>query len=194
VGLSDPHDVAAYDGAPGEVTVGPLRPLSGHLVVCDYDPAWPGLYEQEAARVTAALGDRVARLEHVGSTSVPGLAAKPIIDMVLEVADSADELAYAGDLEAAGYALRIREPAWYEHRMFEAPGGGVHFHVFPASCPETGRMVQFRDHLRTSAADRELYTRTKRDLAAREWKYMQQYADAKTGVVNEIMARATAGR
>jgi GrpB-like predicted nucleotidyltransferase (UPF0157 family) len=190
VGLPDPHDVAAYDAALAEITVGPLGPLSGHIVVCDYDPAWPGLYELEAARVTAALGDRVARLEHVGSTSVPGLPAKPIIDIVLEVSDSSDEAAYADDLEVAGYVLRIRESGWFEHRMFTGPGGGVHLHVFPARYPETSRMVQFRDRLRTSVADRELYARAKRDLASREWKYMQQYADAKTRVIAEIMARA----
>jgi GrpB-like predicted nucleotidyltransferase (UPF0157 family) len=135
VGPSDPHDVAAYDAALPEFTVGPLEPRTGHVVVCDYDPAWPGLSQWEAGSITAALGDRVARLEHVGSTSVPGLPAKPIIDMVLEVPDSADDPGYAGDLEAA-----------------------------------------------------------KRDLASRDWKYMQQYADAKTDVIIEIMSRAAAGR
>jgi GrpB-like predicted nucleotidyltransferase (UPF0157 family) len=186
--------VAAYDVALPGTTVGPLEALAAGIVVCDYDPVWPGLYEREAAQVRAALGDRVVRLEHVGSTSVPGLPAKPIIDMVLEVPDSADEPAYAGILEAAGYSLRIREPVWYEHRMFRTAGKGVHLHVFPAGCPETSRMVRFRDHLRTSTADRDLYARAKRDLAARDWKYMQQYADAKTGVIAEIMSRAAAGR
>jgi GrpB-like predicted nucleotidyltransferase (UPF0157 family) len=140
----------------------------------------------------AALGERALVLEHVGSTSVPGLPAKPIIDMVLEVADSADEATYVPDLEAAGYELRIREPSWFEHRMLRRPDRSVHLHVFSARCPETQRMVRFRDHLRASTADRDLYAATKRDLATREWKYMQQYADAKTGVIAEIMARATA--
>jgi GrpB-like predicted nucleotidyltransferase (UPF0157 family) len=128
----------------------------------------------------------------VGSTSVPGLAAKPIIDMVLEVADSSEEAAYVPDLEAVGYALRIREPSWFEHRMLRDPDESVHLHVFSAGCPETRRMIRFRDHLCASAADRDLYAATKRELAAREWKYMQQYADAKTDVVAEIMARAAA--
>jgi GrpB-like predicted nucleotidyltransferase (UPF0157 family) len=123
---------------------------------------------------------------------VPGLAAKPIIDIVLEVPDSTDEPAYVGDLEAAGYVLRVREPEFFEHRFLRAPDGDVHLHVFSAGCSETDRMVRFRDWLRTHDADRELYLRTKRDLAARDWKYMQQYADAKTGVVDEIMGRATA--
>ena len=125
----------------------------------------------------------------MGSTSVPGLAAKPIIDIVLEVPDTTDEATYVDDLEAAGYVLRFREPDWFEHRLFQPSDGGVNLHVFPGGCPETGRMVRFRDRLRTSTADRELYARTKRELAARDWKYMQQYADAKTDVVEDIMSR-----
>jgi GrpB-like predicted nucleotidyltransferase (UPF0157 family) len=194
MGLLDPHDSEAYDAVLPGMTVGPLSPLSGPLEVRDYDPAWRDAYAREASRVTAALGERVLTLEHVGSTSVPGLPAKPIIDMVLEVADSSDEPAYVPDLEAAGYVLRIREPSWFEHRMLRRADRSVHLHVFSADCPETQRMLRFRDHLRTSAADRDLYAATKRELAAREWKYMQQYADAKTGVVAEIMARAIAGR
>ena len=198
MGLPDPYDVAAYDAHMGEMTVGPPEPLASPIVVCDYDPGWPDLYQHEAARILGALGKRAIRIEHVGSTSVPGLPAKPIIDIVLEVPDSADEPAYAGDLESAGYALHIREPSWLEHRMFRPSGAagvsgtGVHLHVFGAGCPEIDRMVLFRDHLRASAADRELYARVKHELATREWKYMQQYADAKSSVVAEIMARATA--
>jgi GrpB-like predicted nucleotidyltransferase (UPF0157 family) len=190
VGLPDPHDTAAYDAVLARTTVGPPSPLSGRLEVRDYDPGWPAAYAREASRVTAALGARVVILEHVGSTSVPGLPAKPIIDMVLEVADSSDEPAYLPDLEAAGYTLRIREPAWFEHRMLRGGDRSVHLHVFSAGCPETLRMLRFRDHLRASAADRDLYAAVKRELAAREWKYMQQYADAKEPVIADIMARA----
>ena len=193
MGLPDPRDTAAYDAALLSATVGPLSPLSGPLEVSDYDPAWPDAYRRKASRVIEALGERAVMLEHVGSTSVPGLAAKPIIDMVLEVPDSSDEPAYVPALEAAGYALRIREPSWFEHRMLRPSDRSAHLHVFSAGCPETRRMVRFRDHLRTSAVDRELYAATKRELAARKWKYVQQYADAKTGVVAEIMARAMAG-
>ena len=185
----DPHDLAAYETALPEVTVGRVQPLPGRIVLCEYDPRWSERYDDVCARVNAALGDRVIRIEHVGSTSVPGLAAKPIIDVVLEVVASADEPAYAGDLEGAGYVLRIREPGWFEHRLFRVPGS-VHLHVFSAGCPETDRMVRFRDHLRADAADRDLYARTKCDLAARDWKYMQQYADAKTEVIDAIMVRA----
>jgi GrpB-like predicted nucleotidyltransferase (UPF0157 family) len=91
------------------------------ITLVDYDPAWPGLFEREDRRIRAALGDRVVRLEHTGSTSMPGLAAKPVIDMTLIVPDSSDEDSYVPDLEAVGYVLRIREPDWHEHRVFKGP-------------------------------------------------------------------------
>ncbi len=187
----DPDDVAAYDRELAEVTIGGPRPLAGPVEIHDYDPDWPRLYEREEDRIRSVLGDRVVRIEHVGSTAVPGLPAKPIIDIVLEVPDSADEAAYVPDLEAAGYSLRIREPDWFEHRLLKGPDTEVNVHVFTAGCEEVDRMLLFRDWLRENAADRELYAERKRELAGRDWKYMQQYADAKTAVVLEIMARAS---
>jgi GrpB-like predicted nucleotidyltransferase (UPF0157 family) len=184
--------VEAYDRDLAEVLIGGPQPLTAPIEVRAYDPAWPALYEREAARIRAILGERVARLEHVGSTAVPGLPAKPIIDVGLEVPDSADEVAYVPGMEASGYVLRVREPDWFEHRMFNGPDTVVNVHVFSAGCEELDRMLLFRDHLRTDAADRERYAAAKRELAARPWKYMQQYADAKTEVVREIMARAEA--
>lgn len=132
------------------------------------------------------------RIEHVGSTSVPGLAAKPIIDMVLVVANSADEATYVPTIEAGGYVLRIREPAWHEHRLFKGPDTDINLHVFTSGCPEIARTLLFRDWLRDNESDRSLYERTKRDLAARDWTYTQDYADAKTVVVEAIIARAGA--
>jgi GrpB-like predicted nucleotidyltransferase (UPF0157 family) len=190
----DPGDVAAYDESLGEIWVGgPVPTLQAPIEIAEYDPEWPLLYEREAARVRAILGAKVVRLEHAGSTSVEGLPAKPIVDMVLEVPDSADEAAYAPDLEAAGYLLRIREPDWYEHRVFKGPDTNINLHVFSAGCEETDRMLLFRDWLRANDADRARYAETKRELAARDWRYVQQYADAKTVIVAEIMARAEAG-
>src|SRR5438132_1215336 len=87
-----------------------------------------------AERIRSALGDRVVRLEHGGSTSVPGLPAKPIVDIVLEVPDSSDEPAYVPELEAAGYVLRIRERVWFEHRLFKGPDTNINLHVFSAGC------------------------------------------------------------
>ena len=187
----DPDDVAAYDRELAEVTIGGPRPLAGPVEIHDYDPEWPRLYEREEDRIRSVLGDRVIRIEHVGSTSVPGLPAKPLIDVVLEVHDSADEAAYVPSLESAGYVLRIREPDWFEHRLLKGADTEVNVHVFTVGCEEVDRMLLFRDWLRENAADRELYAERKRELAGRQWKYMQQYADAKTAVVQEIMARAT---
>jgi GrpB-like predicted nucleotidyltransferase (UPF0157 family) len=172
------------------VTVGEPTRLSGPVELVDYDPAWPQLFAREAERVRAALGDRVLLLEHVGSTSVPGLTAKPWIDMVLVVADSADEPAYVPALDAAGYVLRIREPDWYEHRMFRRLDPGVYLHVFSPDSSEVERLLLFRDRLRSNEPDRRLYERTKRELARQEWAYAQNYADAKAAVVEEIIARA----
>jgi GrpB-like predicted nucleotidyltransferase (UPF0157 family) len=188
----DPDDVAAYERDLARVTVGGPRPLEGPIEISDYDPDWSGWFAAEEAGIRAALGDRVLLLEHVGSTSVPGLPAKPLIDMAMEVADTADEPAYVPDLEAAGYVLRIREPEWFEHRLFKGPERDINLHVFPAGCAEVQRMIRFRDWLRANPDDRVLYATAKRELAARPWKYMQQYADAKTAVVAEIMTRAEA--
>ena len=172
--------------------VGDAQPSSGPILLAEYDPEWPRLFELEAGRIRRALGDRALQVEHVGSTSVPGLAAKPIIDIVLVVADSADEAEYVPALEAAGYVLRIREPEWFEHRVLKGPDMKVNVHVFSPGCPEIERMLLFRDWLRRNEADRELYERTKRELAQKEWKYVQHYADAKSDVVEQIIARARA--
>ena len=134
------------------------------------------------------------QIEHAGSTSVPWLAAKPVIDIVLVVADSADEEAYLQVLEAAGYVLRIREPNWFEHRMLKGPDTDINLHVFSEGCPEIDRMLRFRDWLRSNPADRDLYARTKIELAQKNWKSVQDYADAKTGMVEQIIARSLAAQ
>ena len=172
------------------ITVGEPVPLAGRILIVDYDPRWPELFQREAARIRAALGDGALQVEHIGSTAVRGLAAKPIVDVLLVVADSADEQAYLPALADAGYVLRIREPTWYEHRLFKGPDTDVNLHVFSAGCPEIERHLVFRDWLRANEGDRELYARTKRQLAQRDWKYTQHYADAKTAVIGEIIARA----
>jgi len=166
--------------------------LSNPVRIVDYDAKWPGLFEREAERLGSVLGSRALRIEHVGSTSVPGLAAKPVIDVLLIVADSSDEAAYAPALEAAGYRLGIREPGWHEHRLFHGPDTDLNLHVFSAGCPEIERMLLFRDWLRENPADRELYARTKLALATKQWAQVQDYADAKSAVVEEILARARA--
>lgn len=202
------HTPAADDGPPTSVprdqqpmtedemraaTIGELAPLTAPIEIAPYDPEWPALFEREAARLRDALGDNALLLEHVGSTSVPGLAAKPRIDILLVVPNSADEDAYVPPLERAGYVLRIREPDWYEHRLFKGPDTDINLHVFSPGCVEIERMLLFRDWLRDNDVDRDLYERTKQELAAQQWQYVQNYADAKTAVVEEIIARALQG-
>lgn len=174
------------------IWVEPVPELTGPIEFSEYDPAWPTLYAREAARIRTVLGDRVDRIEHTGSTSVPGLAAKPIIDITMTVADVLDEPAWLDDLVAAGYRLRIREqePDWWDHRVLKGPDTNVNLHVFSAGCIELDRMVGFRDWLRTHPEDRDLYEATKRELVAKRWRYVQNYADAKTSVVEAIAARA----
>ena len=173
-------------------TIGEPQVLSGPIRIVEYDANWPQLFQREAERIRAALGARALRIEHTGSTSVAGLPAKPVIDIALAVKDSGDEAGYLPDLEHAGYILRIREPDWFEHRMFKGPDTDINLHVFSSGCPEIDRMLLFRNWLRRNDADRDLYARTKRELARREWKYVQNYADAKTAVIKEILSRATA--
>lgn len=137
---------------------------------------------------------RRVRLEHTGSTSVPGLPAKPIIDKQHAVADSGDEPAYLPTLEAAGCSLVIREPGWHEHRVFKGPDTNASLHVLTVADPEIDRALAFRDWLRTHDDDRVLSERTRRELAGREWSYVQNSADAKTEIVESTIAKALATR
>ncbi len=175
-----------------KVVIGEIEPEA--IVVADYDPAWPERFRREEARIRAALGEAALAVEHIGSTSVPGLAAKPIVDVLLVVEDSGDEASYVPRLEAAGYVLRVREPDFDEHRMLRTPAKDVHVHVYSAGSPEIERYGLLRERLREDEGDRELYARTKRALAAEEWPSMQHYAQAKTEVIEGIIARAAAAR
>ena len=171
-------------------TIGEPTRVDGQIVLADADPSWAQDFTREGDRVRSALGRRVLLLEHVGSTSVPGLAAKPIIDMVLAVADSADEDDYVPPMEDAGYVLRIREPDWHEHRLFKGPDRDINLHVFTDGDSEIRRMLLFRDVLRSDPVALDRYQATKRDLASRSWTYVQEYADAKTEVVDTILSDA----
>ena len=172
------------------VTVGERQPANSTIYLAPYDPAWPSQFTRLKQLIQEALKEDVLLLEHVGSTSVPGLPAKPIIDIVLAVADSSDEAAYVERLEQKGFKLRIREPDWYEHRLLKFSDPKANLHVFSEGCEEIDRMLLFRDWLRDHAGDRSLYEEKKRQLAGRVWKYTQNYADAKSEVVQEILARA----
>lgn len=167
---------------------------SPDIVVVDYDPAWPERFRREAERIRTALGETALAVEHIGSTAVPGLAAKPIIDILLVVENSNDEHSYVPSLEAAGYVLRVRERDFHEHRMLRTAGKDVHIHVFSPDSPEIDRYLLLRDRLRDYEEERELYASTKLGLANEAWPSMQHYAEAKTEVVEGIISRAAAER
>lgn len=181
--MPDAHDDAGLSGA----LIHGLRPTT--VTIIDYDPAWPSRFARRAAELRAILGDRARLVEHIGSTSVPGLAAKPVIDIVVGIDDPDDEPAFLADLEAAGYDLRVREP---EHRCLRIgePDEPVNLHCYPPDHIELRRYLAFRDRLRVSQADRDLYAATKRELAKREWRDINYYAEAKGPVIADILARA----
>lgn len=162
------------------------------IIIADYDPAWPQQYEAHAQVIRDVLGSTLLRIEHIGSTSVPGLAAKPIIDILAVVPNSADESSYVPQLGAFGYSLRVREPSFFEHRMLRTTARDVHIHVFSVGAPEIRRNITFRDRLRRSAEDRARYEAVKRRLAGQSWSDMNAYAEAKTGIIESIMAAAVA--
>lgn len=152
---------------PGESPwVDPSADIPHPIQVVEYDARWPAEYERVAALVRAVLGDRVVELRHVGSTSVPGLPAKPVIDVDLVVADPADEPAYVPDLVAAGFVHHVREPWWHEHRLLKHRDPPTHLHVFGPGCPEVVRHRMFRDWLVDHPADLALYADAKRAAAA----------------------------
>ncbi len=155
------------------------------IVIVDYSPTWARRFEEESARIAAALSTFAPRIEHIGSTAVPGLAAKPIVDILVAVEDPEDEEAYVPALEGAGYVLRVREPG---HRMFRTPGRDVHVHVWRSGSDDERRLLVFRDRLRRNPEDRLEYERTKRELVGR-WRDMNYYARAKSDVIDRIMER-----
>lgn len=156
--------------------------------VVEYSELWPRRFETERRRIEASLGETARRVEHVGSTAVAGLAAKPIVDIMVTVDDADDESAYVPQLERVGYVLRVREP---RHRMVRTPARDVHVHVhvWPAGSQDERRHLVFRDWLRSSPVDRREYEQAKHELAGR-WQDMNYYARAKDLVIDRIMKRA----
>jgi GrpB-like predicted nucleotidyltransferase (UPF0157 family) len=157
------------------------------------DLAWPRQYEVLAARIREALGWRVLQLDHVGSTAVPGLAAKPVIDIDLTVADPGREQDYVPALETAGFQLRVREPWWYGHRMLRADHPPCNLHVFGFDSPELVKHRIFRDWLRGNPGDRDRYAAVKREAASRanaDGEHVMQYNARKQQVIREICHRA----
>jgi GrpB-like predicted nucleotidyltransferase (UPF0157 family) len=156
------------------------------ISIQDHDPAWADRYAAIGASLRAGLGATILGLEHVGSTSVPGLAAKPIIDVDLLIEDTAAESGYLPALAELGYTLVLREPWWYGHRMLVDDAEDVHLHVWPRNAPEPVRHRLLRDWLRTHPDDRELYAAAKRRLAVAD---PDGYTLAKSEVIDDIYTR-----
>jgi GrpB-like predicted nucleotidyltransferase (UPF0157 family)/RimJ/RimL family protein N-acetyltransferase len=170
-------------------------PTGKRIRLVEYDPSWPAKFRQHAAVMEDRLCGAALQIEHIGSTAVPGLAAKAKIDVLLVVPDSADEASYVPQMEAAGYVLLVREPDFHEHRMFSTPELDVNIHVVSRGCTEIERWLTFRDRLRSDEGDRRLYEDEKRALALHVWPNTDAYARAKTEVIERILARAReAGR
>lgn len=158
------------------------------IQIVEYDGQWPLKFEKHANIIKDALGNVALAVEHIGSTSVVGLAAKPIIDLLLIVKDSSDEHNYLKTLQNVGYQLRVREPDFHEHRMFRTVKKDVHIHVLSQGSSEIDRYLAFRNRLRANEVDRKEYETTKRKLSSVEWKDMNEYATAKTQIVERIIA------
>ena len=160
------------------------------ILLKPYDDRWPALFEREKNRISKILRDRALMIEHIGSTSVPGLTAKPIIDILLVVEDAGKEELYVNDLCEHGYILRIKEPDFENHHMFKGPDTDINLHVFSKNSKEIEKYLLFRNYLRHHDDARQLYEDTKKELAKKTWKYVQNYADAKTDVVQKILKAA----
>jgi GrpB-like predicted nucleotidyltransferase (UPF0157 family) len=160
------------------------------IVLVPHDPAWAARFALLRSELLRALAGIAVRVEHIGSTAVPGLDAKPIIDIQVGVPDPDDEARLTPPMQALGYELRVREPG--EHRMYRTPARDVHVHIWVAGSDHERRHLVFRDWLRRSPGDRELYAATKRALAKRAWSDSNDYADAKDEVIADITARAEA--
>ncbi|KAI0422811.1 GrpB domain protein [Xylaria grammica] len=166
----------------------PQKPIK----IVEYRPEWPAMFAEVEKRIRQALGDRVVVIQHVGSTSVPGLAAKDVIDVDLAVADPADEESYVPDLQAAGFIFLLREPSWYQHRFFHLEEPYTNLHVFGSDSSEMVRHRLFRDWLREHEDDRERYAAVKREaaeVAAAAGENVQQYNNRKESGLRDILQR-----
>jgi GrpB-like predicted nucleotidyltransferase (UPF0157 family) len=187
-----PEITQRFHGTPEQkaaALVGDLPQKWQSIVIEDYDPAWAERFAAASSLLTEVLGDVIISVEHVGSTSVPGLAAKPIIDIDLLIEDTAQESRYIPALEKAGYRLVLREPWWYGHRMLVSRAEDVNLHVWPPTAPEPIRHKLFRDWLRSHPADRDLYATAKRRLARDTAHQPGDYSLAKNDVIDAIYGR-----
>jgi len=189
------HDIVTFTDPPPPPGASPWvrEPESGAIEVAPYDPAWPATATDLIARIRGALGARALDVTHVGSTSVPGLPAKPIIDVDLVVAYPGDEPGWLPPLEGAGFVLTIREPWWHEHRLVKSRAHMANIHVFGPESPETWKHRTFRDWLRANPSDRDEYAAVKLETAAistSRRESVMAYNDRKAHIIHAIYGRA----
>ncbi|PZF55357.1 GrpB family protein [Curtobacterium sp. MCBD17_034] len=205
MGVPTTAEILDFDEPPVPAGASPwvVPPKATVISVVDPDPEWPQLASTVSNLIIDALDVRALRVEHVGSTSVPGLAAKPVLDLDLTVADPSDERVWLPRLESAGFVLTVREPWWHEHRLLQGapasnraaapvPGIPVNLHVFGPDSPELVKHVVFRNWLRHDTADRERYATVKRQAAQQPAQRMSDYNARKAAVIREIYERALA--
>jgi GrpB-like predicted nucleotidyltransferase (UPF0157 family) len=183
------------DNAPRRPDVTTVELVGGveavHVTLHEADERWARDYLEHRRRIARALAGLDVGIEHIGSTAVPGLAAKPVVDIAVTVPDITAEEDYLDPLLATGYELRVREPG---HRLVRTPARDVHVHLYGHGDPAVAEYLLLRDHLRADAGDRARYEDTKRELLSRSWDDMNRYADAKTDVITAIKDRARAAR
>ncbi|WP_350349044.1 GrpB family protein [Agromyces sp. G08B096] len=191
------RDIVTFSDSPPPPGASPwvagAEARDGDIAIVEPDASWPEAFSRIADLVQDALGPRALQIEHVGSTSVPGLPAKPIIDVDVIVANPADEASWLPALEAKGFVLTVREPWWHEHRCLRHAAPRTNVHVFGPDAPEPWKHRIFRDHLRRDTVDRDLYAAVKRETAAdanAHGETVMQYNARKQAVIREIYDRA----
>lgn len=164
--MPTPEEITRHHDQGDVVYVGSY-PTGYVLRIVEHDPAWAERYAELEQQLRDALGEVLIEVQHIGSTSVPGLPAKPIVDVDVVVPDPDDEQAYVPALESIGLVHWLTEPDWHRHRLFKMlTEPRVHVHVFGPDCPEVVRHRMFRDWLRTHPEDRERYAAAKRAALA----------------------------
>lgn len=168
--------------------------MSYPVVIVDYDPEWPAQYAAEADRIREALGDRIVAVEHIGSTAVPELAAKPIIDLMVGLRDLANAGGCVAPLERLGYEYVPQyEESMPERRYFHKgpPRGRTHhLHMVEVGSDFWERHLLFRDILRAHPETARAYGALKRELAGRHGADREAYTDAKTAFIAAAIERA----
>ncbi|KAH6692215.1 grpb/dephospho-CoA kinase [Plectosphaerella plurivora] len=174
-----------------------VRRVKQPLVIQEPDPNWPQDFEHIKSLIEKALGPTALVISHVGSTSIPSLPAKPVIDIDLTVPDILDEQSYAPALEAAGFLFLLREPRFDEHRLFALDSPHCNLHLFAKGAAEPARHLLFRDWLLANQGDRELYAQTKREAAkvtVEKGEDVMAYNARKEGVIRQILERMFAAK